>query len=102
MSDICRSNEYAGECWIDREDVTPPINQLTKMGGRAKVRKSRLKDFFEEWKHQLRRSLPEKKHAFFSVAPRQPEAPVAWSKFVDDDPWRAKRGICYVERSNRL
>ena len=35
MHDICRSNEYIAECWIDRDDVTPPTPQQAKMGGRA-------------------------------------------------------------------
>lgn len=36
LSSICRENEYAGECWIERDDVKPPTKQKSKMGGRAK------------------------------------------------------------------
>ena len=36
ISGICRDNEYAGECWIERDDVTPAKKQDGKMGGRAK------------------------------------------------------------------
>lgn len=36
ISGICRDNEYAGVCWIERDDVKPPTNQKKVMGGRAK------------------------------------------------------------------
>jgi hypothetical protein len=32
---ICRSNEYQGVCWIDRDDYTPKIAQKNAPGGRA-------------------------------------------------------------------
>eukprot|EP00536_Pseudo-nitzschia_multiseries_P015039 jgi/Psemu1/216711/e_gw1.811.19.1 len=36
ISDICRDNEYAGVCWIERDDFSPPESQDKTMGGRAK------------------------------------------------------------------
>jgi hypothetical protein len=35
LSGVCRENEYIGQCWIEREDFTPPKAQGTP-GGRAK------------------------------------------------------------------
>ena len=35
ISSICRENEYAGECWIERDDFTPEKKQDKKIGGRA-------------------------------------------------------------------
>jgi hypothetical protein len=35
MSGICRSNEYVGQCWVDRDDFTPPTTQRKEPGGRA-------------------------------------------------------------------
>jgi len=35
ISGICRENEYAGECWIERDDFTPQQRQQKPMGGRA-------------------------------------------------------------------
>ena len=35
LHQICRSNEYRGKCWIDRDDVTEPPNQKKEPGGRA-------------------------------------------------------------------
>jgi hypothetical protein len=35
MKTICRENEYAGECWLERDDVKPETNQKATMGGRA-------------------------------------------------------------------
>lgn len=34
LKQICRDNEYMGDCWIDRDDLSPPTPQK-KMGGRA-------------------------------------------------------------------
>jgi len=36
ISAICRENEYAGDCWIERDDYKPQKPQQNKMGGRAK------------------------------------------------------------------
>jgi len=36
ISGICRDNEYAGECWIERDDFQPPTKQDKTIGGRAK------------------------------------------------------------------
>jgi hypothetical protein len=35
IHDICRTNEYIGHCWIDREDYTPEKEQKSEPGGRA-------------------------------------------------------------------
>jgi hypothetical protein len=32
---LCRENEYAGRCWIDRDDAVPPTPQKAEPGGRA-------------------------------------------------------------------
>jgi hypothetical protein len=35
ISRICRDNEYASECWIERDDFEPSLKQSTNVGGRA-------------------------------------------------------------------
>jgi len=35
ISSICRQNEYAGECWIERGDFEPVTKQNNVIGGRA-------------------------------------------------------------------
>lgn len=35
IHDYCRSIEYNGTCWIDRDDYTPEKNQNAEPGGRA-------------------------------------------------------------------
>lgn len=36
MKDRCRELEYMSQCWIEREDVTPPVQQHAEPGGRAR------------------------------------------------------------------
>jgi hypothetical protein len=36
LHDICRSNEYQGQCWVDRDDFTPTTRQNDEPGGRAR------------------------------------------------------------------
>ena len=35
LSSVCSPYKYAGRCWIDRDDVTPPTPQNEAPGGRA-------------------------------------------------------------------
>ena len=35
LKDICRANEYAGRCWIERDDFEPSTKQDAEPGGRA-------------------------------------------------------------------
>ena len=35
LKQICRDNEYMGDCWIERDDVTLVTPAKAKMGGRA-------------------------------------------------------------------
>jgi hypothetical protein len=35
LKGICRSNEYKGRCWVDRDDYTPTTEQQKEPGGRA-------------------------------------------------------------------
>jgi hypothetical protein len=36
MKDRCRELAYMSKCWIERDDVTPPVTQNPEPGGRAK------------------------------------------------------------------
>jgi hypothetical protein len=35
LNQLCRSNEYKGRCWVDRDDYTPTTEQRKAPGGRA-------------------------------------------------------------------
>ena len=35
ISGICKENEYASKCWIERDDFTPSVKQSKFVGGRA-------------------------------------------------------------------
>jgi hypothetical protein len=35
IKSICKKNEYIGNCWVDRPDVTPPTAQKDVPGGQA-------------------------------------------------------------------
>jgi hypothetical protein len=36
LNHICRSNEYQGQCWVDRDDFTPDTKQRAAPGSRGK------------------------------------------------------------------
>jgi len=79
ISGICRENEYAGQCWIDRDDFNPKTNQNSNMGGRAKWHPGNRK-------HQLKgRAIT------FTILEALKEALTLWNDTKDyeiaDDTW---------------
>lgn len=75
MHQICRENEYNAECWVERDDFSPPKTQV-KMGGRAnwhpgnRIHQIRgriiasqilqaLKDALTDWKEAPNYELPD-------------------------------------------